>query len=170
MSHAADFADDSIDPRYDLVLERFVDVPPELVWKAWTVPEHLMPWFCPKPWRTVECEIDLRPGGIFRTFMRSPEGDEHPNEGCYLEVVPNRRLVWTDALRAGFRPAPGPNPMLDGHFTGYILLAPRDGGTLYRAVAKHGTETGRDKHDRLGFQDGWGTVLTQLVEYVKESF
>ena len=85
------------DPRLDLVLERVVEVPPELVWKAWTEPEHLKRWFTPLPWTTVECEIDLRPGGIFRTVMRSPEGQDHPNMGCYLEVVPNRRLVWTDA-------------------------------------------------------------------------
>lgn len=71
------------DPRLDLVIERIVDVPPELVWKAWTSPEHLKPWFTPVPWKTVDCEIDLRPGGMFRTVMRSPEGQEFPNVGCY---------------------------------------------------------------------------------------
>ena len=55
-----------IDPKLDLVLERVVDVPPELVWRAWTEPKHLMPWFTPAPWKTVDCEIDLRPGGIFQ--------------------------------------------------------------------------------------------------------
>src|SRR5262249_31712101 len=93
MTAAADF-----DPDRDLVLERVVDVPPQLVWKAWTQPEHLVKWFAPKPWTTVDCEIDLRPGGIFRTVMRSPEGVDHPGTGCYLEVTPNERLVWTDAL------------------------------------------------------------------------
>ncbi len=93
------------DPELDLVLERVVDVPPELVWKAWTEPKHLMPWFCPKPWTVTACDIDLRPGGRFYTVMCSPEGEEFPNEGCYLEVVPNERLVWTDALLTGYRPA-----------------------------------------------------------------
>ena len=59
-----------IDPKLDLILEREIDVPPELVWRAWTEPQHLMKWFTPAPWKTVECEIDLRPGGIFRTVMR----------------------------------------------------------------------------------------------------
>jgi uncharacterized protein YndB with AHSA1/START domain len=77
------------DPRLDLLLERVVDVPPELVWAAWTVPEHVKKWFTPAPWTTVDCEIDLRPGGIFRFVMRSPEGQEFPNVGCYLEVVKN---------------------------------------------------------------------------------
>ena len=61
-----------IDPTRDLILERHVDVSPELVWKAWTEPEHIVKWFTPAPWKTVDCEIDLRPGGIFRTVMRSP--------------------------------------------------------------------------------------------------
>src|SRR5689334_4833915 len=75
--------------KLDLVLERTIDVPRERVWAAWTKPEHIKKWFTPAPWKTVDCEIDLRPGGIFRTVMRSPEGDEHSNAGCYLEIVPN---------------------------------------------------------------------------------
>ena len=76
-----------LDPKLDLVLECIVDVPKELVWKAWTQPELLKQWFTPKPWSTVDCELDLRPGGIFRTVMRSPEGQDFTNLGCYLEVV-----------------------------------------------------------------------------------
>ena len=67
------------DPRLDLVFERIVDVPQELVWKAWTTPEHLKTLVYPSPWKTIDCEIDLRPGGLFRTVMRSPEGQEFPN-------------------------------------------------------------------------------------------
>ena len=78
------------DPKLDLVLERVIDVPRELVWTAWTTPKHLKHWFCPRPWTITECEIDLRPGGIFRSVMRSPEGQEFPNIGCYLEVVSQR--------------------------------------------------------------------------------
>jgi uncharacterized protein YndB with AHSA1/START domain len=96
---------DQLDPKLDLVLQRVVDVTPKRVWSAWTVPDKLMKWFCPSPWTTVACEIDLRPGGIFRTVMRSPEGqDQPPGIGCYLEVVENRRLVWTAALEPGYRP------------------------------------------------------------------
>jgi len=80
-----------IRPDLDLVLEREVDVRPELVWRAWTEPEHLMPWFTPAPWRTVACEIDLRRGGAFRTTMRSLEGQDYPNVGCYLDPAIVRR-------------------------------------------------------------------------------
>ena len=92
------------DPRLDLQFERIVEVPRELIWRAWTTPELLKQWFTPAPWKTVDCEIDLRLGGIFRTVMRSPEGQEIPGEGCYLEIVENEKLVWTNALAPGFRP------------------------------------------------------------------
>jgi uncharacterized protein YndB with AHSA1/START domain len=152
-----------VDPRLDLVLERVLDVPRELVWTAWTAPEHLMKWFAPAPWQTVECEIDLRPGGIFRTLMRGPDGREFPTVGCYLEVVKNERLVWTDALGPGFRPKEGDMP-----FTAMILLDPQGNGTRYTAIAKHKDEEGRRKHEAMGFHDGWGKALDQLVDVAKK--
>src|SRR3981081_4054150 len=132
------------DPKLDLVLERIVDVPRELVWIAWTVPEHLKKWFTPAPWTTVDCEIDLRPGGVFRTVMRSPEGQDHPNVGCYLEIVPNRKLVWTDALEAGLRPSRQSSP-LGFRFTATVVLEPHGTGTKYTAIVMHGDEQSRNK-------------------------
>src|SRR5687767_11191856 len=98
----------TIDPKLDLVLEREVDVPRELVWAAWTMPEHIKEWFCPRPWRVTGCRVDLRPGGEFSSTFRGPEGQEFPNNGCFLEVVPMERLVFTDTLLPGYRPAPKP--------------------------------------------------------------
>jgi uncharacterized protein YndB with AHSA1/START domain len=78
----------------ELVLERMVDVRPELLYKAWTTPEHLMPWFCPMPYRTIACEIDLKPGGQFFTQMVDPQGNLLPAApGCYLEIIPNHKIV-----------------------------------------------------------------------------
>lgn len=153
----------SPDPRFDLVLEREIDVPVELVWKAWTTPESLMQWFCPKPWTVTECRIDLRPGGEFFTCMRSPEGQEMPNSGCYLDVVPQERLIFTDTLLPGFRPAPNP------FFTAGLYLEPTASGTRYTAVAIHGSEENRRSHEEMGFHDGWGTVVEQMVEHIKAS-
>ncbi|MCB8829731.1 SRPBCC domain-containing protein, partial [Escherichia coli] len=90
--------DITINPKLDLVLERDLDVPVELVWRAWTTPEHLRQWFAPKPWTITACDIDLRPGGTVNFTMRSPDGQEYPNTHCYLEVKPHERLVITDAL------------------------------------------------------------------------
>lgn len=150
------------DPKRDLVLERVVDVPRELVWRAWTSPEHLKKWFAPAPWTTVECEIDLRPGGIFRTVMRSPEGQDFPGAGCYLEIVENERLVWTDALGRGYRPSEKP------FFTAVLTFEPQGSGTKYRAHAMHKDENDRLRHEEMGFYIGWGQCLDQLVALAKK--
>ncbi len=152
------------DPKLDLVLERIVDVSPNLVWAAWTTPEYVKKWFTPAPWQTVDCEIDLRPGGIFRTVMRSPEGQEFPNIGCYLEVIENEKLVWTAALAPGYRPQNVPDATL---FTAVILLEPHGAGTKYTAIAIHGDEEDTKRHASMGFHDGWGKALDQLVALAK---
>lgn len=152
------------DPKLDLVLERELDVPVELVWEAWTDPESIKHWFAPKPWEITECEIDLRAGGMFRSVMRSPDGDEYPNLGCYLDIVPLQRLIFTDALLPGFRPAPKP------FFTaGLYLESTASGGTRYTAIAVHGNEETRQTHEQMGFHEGWGTVVDQMVAHIKAS-
>ena len=158
------------DPRLDLVLERVVDVPRELVWRAWTSPEHLKPWFTPAPWKTVDCEIDLRPGGIFRFVMRSPEGKDHPNVGCYLEVIENERLIWTSVLGPGYRPSSRPpeRPEDELAFTAVISLERSGKGTKYTAQVIHGDEQTARKHEKMGFSEGWGKALDQLVAMVKK--
>jgi uncharacterized protein YndB with AHSA1/START domain len=151
------------DPQRDLVLERTVPVPPDKVWAAWTQPDLLMQWFCPLPYRTVECEIDLRPGGRFVTVMQTPEGERmDAGEGCYLEVVENRRLVWTSALGPGYRPNPAGEGFL---FTAVISMEPTDdGGCRYTARAIHSDPAEATQHQEMGFHEGWGAALDQLVD------
>jgi uncharacterized protein YndB with AHSA1/START domain len=152
------------DPRLDLVLERVVDVPSHLVWAAWTTPEHIKQWFTPAPWKTVDCEIDLRPGGIFRTVMRSPEGQEFPNTGCILEILPNEKLVWTSALAPGFRPVVAlASQHVPFQFTAIIALEAQGSRTKYTATVIHGDEDACKKHEAMGFHHGWGKALDQLV-------
>ncbi|TGK15244.1 polyketide cyclase [Leptospira fluminis] len=149
------------DKNKDLVFERAIDVPRELVWSAWTDPKHVVKWFTPAPWRTVDCEIDLTPGGIFRTVMRSPEGQDFPNIGCYLEIVKNERLIWTDMLQPGYSPSP------NGFFTAVLTLEKLPQGTKYKVLARHKDEETRKKHEDMGFHDGWGKALDQLIELCK---
>lgn len=156
----------------DLRFTRMVDVPKELIWRAWTEPALLKPWFCPLPWKTIDCEIDLRPGGIFRTTMQSPEGKEFPGTGCYLELIPNKKLVWTNALLPGYRPSLVTETCGSEDtgfmFTAMIELADHAGGTRYSATVLHADEAGCQKHAAMGFESGWGTALDQLVAMVKK--
>jgi uncharacterized protein YndB with AHSA1/START domain len=155
--------DYTIDPNLDLVLEREVDVPPHLVWAAWTTPAHIKQWFAPQPFETDEVTLDLRPGGIFHVVMKTPEGqlvDE--GAGCILEAVENQRLVWTGALGPGFRPQASELP-----FTAIITMEASGSGTRYRAVAVHGTKESKEQHDQMGFHEGWGAALDQLVALAK---
>lgn len=154
-----------LDPRTDLLLERIVDVPPDLVWRAWTESELLKQWFTPRPWKTVDAEIDLVPGGIFRIVMQSPEGQHFPYTSCYLEVVKNRRLIWTGLLGPGYRP----NAWDAGApvFTAALELTPEGTGTKYAVMVMHQDENSRVAHEKMGFHDGWGKALDQLVAHVK---
>lgn len=151
-----DMLDAPHDPRLDLVLERQIAASPATLWRCWTEPELLMEWFCPKPWRVTKAVIDLRPGGRFFTRMEGPDGEGHDNAGCFLEVVKEQRLVFTDALAEGWR------PNAKAFMTGIATFAPRDGGTAYRAVALHADPEARETHEKMGFHDGWGTATTQL--------
>lgn len=151
--------DIAFNPELDLKLERDVPVAPELLWRGWTEPDLLKQWFCPAPWRVIEAEIDLRPGGIFRTVMAGPNGERSDGgSGCWLEVVPNRRLSWTDGLGPNFR------PRVKGFLSATICFDPLpNGGTRYRAYAFHATAEDRQQHADMGFEQGWGAALDQLI-------
>lgn len=159
-------------PKLDLSFTRIVDVPRALVWRAWTEPELLKPWFCPSPWKVITCEIDLRPGGLFHTTMQSPEGAEFPNAGCYLEVRPGEKLVWTNALLPGYRPslvsATCGSDEAAFLFTAMVELEDHAQGTKYSATVMHADEDGCKKHADMGFEAGWGTALDQLVVMIKK--
>jgi len=154
------------DPELDLKLERIIDVPRPLVWAAWTRPELLVKWFCPLPWQTTDCRIDLQPGGIFQTTMKGPEGPGLTNTGCWLQVVDQELLVWTGALGPGFRPqAAELFAAVPFMMSALIALQEVPGGTKYTAIARHGDVSARQAHEQMGFHAGWGAALDQLVEH-----
>jgi uncharacterized protein YndB with AHSA1/START domain len=145
----------------ELVLTRLFDAPPEKVFRAWTEPELLTQWFAPLPWTTPRAEIDVRPGGANLIVMRSPEGVDYPNQGVYLEVVKNERLVFTDAYTRAWEPSEQP-------FMAVILTFENLGGkTRYIARVLHWTVADRERHEQMGFHEGWGQCADQLADLLK---
>jgi uncharacterized protein YndB with AHSA1/START domain len=140
---------------FELAIERHIEAPPDTLFKVWT--ERLEEWWAPKPWTTRIIEHDLRPGGRTAMVMSGPDGETSPIEGVVLEVVPNRRIVFTDAFAVGWIPR---MPFMVGFFE----FAPEDGGTRYRAGARHWDEATMKRHEAMGFQRGWMQVADQLAK------
>jgi uncharacterized protein YndB with AHSA1/START domain len=154
----------------DLVLERTLDAPVDLVWEAYTNPEHLKKWFAPRPYEVTEMELDLRPGGVFRLRMTGPDGFDtgHGVPGCVLEVAEREKLVWTSALGPGYRPNETGEGCESFPFTAVVTFADAGNGkTHYKAVALHKDSADRETHEKMGFHEGWGTVAGQLEEFAK---
>jgi uncharacterized protein YndB with AHSA1/START domain len=149
----------------ELVLSRLIDTSPDKLYRAWTEPALMKQWFTPRPWTTPHIETDVRPGGASLIVMRGPEGEEFPNRGVYLEVVPNRRLVFTDAYTTAWQPSDKP-------FMTVILTfeeaggEPEAGKTRYTARVLHWTAADREAHEQRGFHTGWGQATDQLEAVV----
>ena len=147
----------------DLVISRLLRAPRATVWRAWTEPALLKQWWCPQPWTTEVRAFDLRPGGAFHTFMSGPDGGTSDNPGSFLEVVPQERLVFTSMLVGGWRPG---TPWMG--FTAIITFADEGGGTRYTATVMHPDEATRNRHEELGFFDGWNTCISQLEAFAQQ--
>lgn len=158
MSHPSTF-----DPKLDLVFERFIDAPVRLVWEALTKPEHVKEWYMPKAWgRVARTEMDLRPGGIFSIDIAVGEGQEVPNVGCFLDVVPMERLVWTSMLFPGYRPA----TFDDIPITAIMTMKAEGSGTRYVFTALHRDEADLKANKESGWLEGTGIALDQFVAHI----
>lgn len=145
----------------ELSVTRFIAASPARVWEVMTT--RLEEWFCPKPWTTEVVEMDLRPGGRSALIMRGPDGEGGDvQEGVYLDVVPERLMVFTDAFKPGWIPS-GP------FMVGFFRLEPEGDGTRYTAGARHWTEEARKQHEEMGFTQGWGAVADQLAALAEET-
>lgn len=145
----------------ELVLTRLIDAPRDKLFRCWTEPELLKQWFAPLPWTTPTVEADVRPGGSSFFVMRGPDGQEFPNRGVYLEVVRNEKIVFTDAYTKAWEPSEKP------FFTGIITFEDEGGKTRYTARARHWTVEDRERHEMMGFHEGWGQCADQLAALAK---
>jgi len=146
----------------DLILTRIIDAPREKVFKAWTDPVLMKQWFAPLPWTTARVENDVRTGGSSLVVMRSPEGQEFPNPGVYLEVVENERIVFTDAFTKAWEPSDKP------FMVGILTFEDQGGKTKYTARVKHWNIADREAHEKMGFHEGWAICTEQLASLVEK--
>ena len=153
-----------INPKLDFAFERFIDAPKHLVWEALTKPEHLKEWYMPRAWgRVAHCEMDVRPGGIFRIDIAVAEGQVVPNLGCFLDVVPMERLVWTSMLFPDYRPA----VFDDIPITAIVSMDTVGTGTRYVFTALHRDEADFATNRTSGFYEGTEIAVDQFVAHVK---
>jgi uncharacterized protein YndB with AHSA1/START domain len=146
---------------HGLAIDRLIGAPRAVVWRYWTEPALLMPWHCPRPWRVTAAELDVRPGGAFDIVMEGPNGERHAHKGCYLEVIPQQRLVFTDAFSAGFMPVGKP------FIVGHVTLTDEAEGTRMVWGARHWSAEDRAKHLEMGFEAGWNACADQLDELAR---
>jgi uncharacterized protein YndB with AHSA1/START domain len=144
----------------ELVLTRLIDAAPEKLFRAWTEPDLLKQWFAPLPYTTPVAELDVRPGGRSFVVMKSPDGQEIRCPGVYLEIVPNARIVATDAYTGAWQPSEKP------FMTVILTFEPEDGKTRYTARVRHWTVADREAHEKMGFHEGWGQCTDQLTTLV----
>jgi uncharacterized protein YndB with AHSA1/START domain len=107
--------------------------------------------------------MDVRPGGIFSIDIATAEGQVLPNLGCFLEVVPMQRLVWTSMLFPGYRPA----VFDDVPITAILAMEAAGTGTRYVFTALHRDEADFAKNKASGWQQGTEIAVDQFVAHVK---
>lgn len=157
-------ADSTLSPPHganpqDLIITRVLNAPRHALWRAWSSPDALQAWWSPTPWRTDIVGFDMKPGGIFHTRRRGPDDTVVDNPGCFLDIVPHSRIVFTSLLTAGWRPAAA---WL--RYTAIISLSDYQLGTCYTVQVLHADEVTREEHEKAGFFEGWNSVITQLDE------
>lgn len=151
----------------ELSVTRYIDAPPQTVYRVYT--ERLEEWWAPAPWKTRVVEMDLRPGGRFAFDMSGPEGESHPSDNVFLEVVPGERIVSTNAFTAGWQPKGRMDSDCDFPCVSIISFEPEGAGTRYTARVRHWTAEATKRHEDMGFHVGWGIVTDQLAALAEEA-
>ncbi len=155
-----------MNPDLDLGIERLIRAPRKTIWDAWTDPANLAQWWVPAPAHCRVERLDVRPGGAFVTQISDDGTAFAPHlDACFLFVEPFERIVFTNAVDSGWRPA-RPEPVV---MTAEIVLADHPEGTDYRVVVRHGDPAAKNLHADLGFADGWGGVTGQLAQFVENT-
>lgn len=137
------------------VISRVYDAPARMLFEAWSKPEHLLKWFGPKPYPLTLCEADFRVGGRWRFAMTGPNGVQNtPFGGEYLEIVPNRKIVFSNTFED-----PGSQTMIMT-----VTFDEQGGRTTLTIHTLFETAAMREEYLGLGFEEGTGLGMEQLRE------
>lgn len=147
----------------DLIITRTINAPRELVFKAWTEPEHMALWWGPQGFTNPVCEMEVRPGGAVRIDMRGPDGTVYPMKGIFHEVVPQKRLVFTSSAFEDERGGPRLVTINTVTFTG---MGSKTRITLQAGVVK---STPAVKGALAGMEEGWKQSFDRLDELLEKS-
>jgi len=127
----------------------------EELFRLWTDPAHLAQWWGPVGWRVTRCEVDLRPGGAWNTWLLTGRGDEHSIGGRYIEITPPERLVFTWEFPADV--ANG-NPQV----TVVTVQFVNDGDATELQIEHQKLSTGQ----AIDMDVGWTSTLDSLAQYI----
>jgi uncharacterized protein YndB with AHSA1/START domain len=141
-----------------IVMQRMFNAPRELVFDAWTMPEHLAQWYGMQGSTLTECRVDLRPGGSCRMVIRESNGEEYGFGGRYMEVLWPERLVHTYL----FDPYPEDEAMVT------VIFETMEGGTLLTETTVHVSAEGREGHIASGFEVGATGSMERLEALLVE--
>jgi uncharacterized protein YndB with AHSA1/START domain len=136
-------------------MTRLFDAPRELVFEAFTNPEHVPHWFGPRGWSLPVCEIDLRPGGAWRYLLRGPNGEEMGMSGVYQEITPPERVVSTESF-----------DVYPGESINTLTLTEEDGKTRYTVTVLYPSKETRDAVLASGMSEGASETLERLAEHL----
>ena len=143
-------------PNRTLSIEKTLNAPLELVWKAWTQPEHIAKWWGPKGMETKIAEHDFQVGGAWKFVMMMPDGKEFIGEGVYSEIVEFEKIISS----ADFK------PMTEGVEIQALFKAKGD-QTEFTFHCVHATEEYCKQQEQMGFYNGWGSTFNRLAEYLE---
>ncbi|OUS02088.1 activator of HSP90 ATPase [Flavobacteriales bacterium 33_180_T64] len=138
-----------------VTIKRTFNAPIELVWNAWTTPEHIAQWWSPKGMTTKIVEHTFEIGGKWKYAMPMPDGNEFIAEGVYTKIVELEKIYSS----ANFR------PMTEGVEIQSIFK--KNGNkTDFTFHVIHPTEAYKIQQEKMGILNGWGSVFTRLDEFL----
>jgi uncharacterized protein YndB with AHSA1/START domain len=143
----------------EIVITRVFNAPRQLVFEAWSKPEHLAQWWGLRSLAMAVCEVDFRVGGTWRFVVRGPDGNEFGFRGEYREIVPPERLVYTDS----FDGMPGHESLVT------LSFDEQDSKTMLTMLSRYSSVEDRDGHIKSGMEPGMRETLDRLAEYLAKA-